>query len=537
MNARQFMNQPHLFADLSQDFLRISRGGESIELPLDREVDGSLTDSCKREITARLQSFISRKSWQPRARVYCGIGARGVSLRRLFLPTGNADEVEKLLPFQIEREFPLPPDQLAWGAQPLKSADPRFKPVNGKTEFLVVAVKKRALEEYAAILADAGAVTTFTLAALNRTYVCPQPAGTYSVLAIERNYSELITIDAGMPVAVRVLPWGKENLALSEQTTRASTGAVLVASDPVASFGGTVPPVPQPAANGLDTLVGLLGTQSLGRALYLTGLSDLPDSSGCTTQLASRLGNGIECRAVEVSKLPGASCAVMGLQRAVDGQSGSPPLVLQLKQVRGKSKLPPQEQLKWAGIAAGLLLLALLLPYAEALLLKTHLANKLLAIKSDQTRLAVIDRELDFLQYLQANQPPYLDAMLVLAKSAPQGTRFDSVSMNRRGEITLRGSLRDGQQVADLRSKLIASGFFASVAVEEQAPTPDRQKVNVRMTAQWKPVGERISPPAEPAAASAQQKPHSMSQPSVQMPASAPPGPGPSSAPPRETKR
>jgi hypothetical protein len=536
MNARQFMNQPHFFADLGQDFLRISRGADSIELPLDRAVDGSLTDSCKKEITARLQSFIARKSWQPRARVYCGIGARGVSLRRLFLPTGNADEVEKLLPFQIEREFPLPPDQLAWGAQPLKSGDPRLKPANGKTEFLVVAVKKRALEEYAAILADAGAVTTFTLAALNRTYVCPQPPGTYSLLAIERNYSELITIDAGIPVAVRVIPWGHDNLALPEPTTRASTAAVLVASDPAASFGGTLPPAPQPPATGLDTLVGLLGAQSLGCALYLTALSELSDLSGCAAQLSNRLGNGIECRAID-SNRPGASAAVLGLQRAVESQSGSPPLVLQLNQVRGKSKLPPQEQLKWAGIAAALLLLALLLPYAEALLLKTHLANKLLAIKSDQTRLAVIDRELDFLQYLQANQPPYLDAMLVLAKSAPQGTRFDSVSMNRRGEVTLRGSLRDGQQVADLRSKLIASGFFSSVAVEEQAPSPDRQKVNVRMTAQWKPVGERISPPAEPAAASTQQKPQSMSPPSVQMPASTPPGPGPSSTPTREIKR
>jgi hypothetical protein len=151
----------------------------------------------------------------------------------------------------------------------------------------------------------------------------------------------------------------------------------------------------------------------------------------------------------------------------------------------------------------------------------------LASTKTDQARLPVIGRELDFLQYLQANEPPYLDAMLVLAKAAPQGTHFDSISMNRRGEISLRGSLRDGQQVAELRTKLIASGFFGYVAVEEQAPTPDRQKVNVRMTAQWKATGSRVSPPPEPVGTSS--PPHSVVFP---MPSGPPPEAMPSGPPP-----
>ena len=73
--------------------------------------------------------------------------------------------------------------------------------------------------------------------------------------------------------------------------------------------------------------------------------------------------------------------------------------------------------------------------------------------------------------------------------------------MNRRGELSLRGSMRDSTQVVDFRSKLIASGFFANVAVEEQTPTPDRQKVNVRISGQWKPAAARgglaIGPTAE----------------------------------------
>ena len=64
--------------------------------------------------------------------------------------------------------------------------------------------------------------------------------------------------------------------------------------------------------------------------------------------------------------------------------------------------------------------------------------------------------------------------------------------MNRRGEISLRGSMQDAQQVTDFRAKLMDSGFFDRVTVEEQVPTPDRQKVNVRITAQWKPIDKRV---------------------------------------------
>jgi hypothetical protein len=52
--------------------------------------------------------------------------------------------------------------------------------------------------------------------------------------------------------------------------------------------------------------------------------------------------------------------------------------------------------------------------------------------------------------------------------------------------------MQNAQQVTDFRAKLIDSGFFERVTVEEQVPTPDRQKVNIRITAQWKPVEKRI---------------------------------------------
>ena len=73
--------------------------------------------------------------------------------------------------------------------------------------------------------------------------------------------------------------------------------------------------------------------------------------------------------------------------------------------------------------------------------------------------------------------------------------------MNRRGDLSLRGFMRDSQQVVDFRSKLINSGFFSNVVVEEQNPTPDRQKVILRISAQWKQSPGRDSPAIAPPAA------------------------------------
>jgi hypothetical protein len=157
----------------------------------------------------------------------------------------------------------------------------------------------------------------------------------------------------------------------------------------------------------------------------------------------------------------------------------------------GRAQVQSESLRKWAVLAVALALGLLVWPYAEALALKPVLKRRFSALTADIGRLGTIDRELEFLQFLKQNQPPYLDALFIFSKAAPPGARVDSMTMNRRGEVSVRGSARDGQQVADFRSKLIASGFFSSVTLEEQTPTPDRQKVNIRMTATWKPLAER----------------------------------------------
>ena len=156
--------------------------------------------------------------------------------------------------------------------------------------------------------------------------------------------------------------------------------------------------------------------------------------------------------------------------------------------------------------------------------MKPRLAKKLAALKADTRRLPLIDRELGFLQALKQNQPPYLDALYLLSKSAPQGSRLDSLAMNRRGDLSWRGSMRDSSQVSDFRTKLIDSGFFTNVVVEEQTPTPDRQKVTVRMAAQWKSATARAALAIGPTPAEIEKAKNSKDAPAGNLPPGFPPG-------------
>src|SRR5271165_4510424 len=303
MNVMELMNPAHFFMEISQDSIQAFNGTAGLELSLERQADGRLTEACKNELTPQLQRFINRKSWQPRARVFCAIGARGVSLRRLSLPAASKEELRRLLPLQIESEFPLPPEQLAWGWLSLRPMPTRPNGPNGKQDLLVVAVKIDGLEEYANILSTCGASPVFTLGALARSYFCPQPPGAYAVLAVERNYSELILLEGGVPIAVRVLSWGRENLANVQQRTRGNShdpvAGLLDSASPEATFGGSAAVSSGlEQADALDPLARLINAQSVGRKVYLTGIDDRHTGFDFATQLANRLGNRVECQTV-----------------------------------------------------------------------------------------------------------------------------------------------------------------------------------------------------------------------------------------------
>src|SRR2546422_773002 len=131
-----------------------------------------------------------------------------VPLRRLKLPAASNEEGQRLLRLQIEREFPLAPDALAWGSCRVEQA----ATTDGKQELLVAAVKKEVVEDYAQVLSGCAATPLFTVAALARSRVCPSSVDSYALLDIGRQHSELLVFTHGVAESIRILAWGGENI-------------------------------------------------------------------------------------------------------------------------------------------------------------------------------------------------------------------------------------------------------------------------------------------------------------------------------------
>jgi len=495
---------PPCYLEIGQSTLRALHAEEGLELPLERLPNGRLTAACRQHVTLSLQGLVRKKAWQPRTRVFCAISARGVSLRRLTLPATTKDNLQGVLLLQLETEFPIPPDEMAWGYRRLGESQPPQNGSPGQQQFLIVAVKKEVIEEYSEILSTCGVSPLFTLAALARETICPQLPATHSILDIGRYHSELISFENGLPATVRILAWGGESI------TRAIEQKLGVSHDEAEKLkiklgqpaqGDEEPGQKAQRAidNALDSLAGLLKSQQTGEKIYLTGRS--ARIKALAPGLTQKLASAARCESLELEPAAGRSAAILGLRTAAEQGNGRSPLIIQAKQTNGTPGIARPAPWKWVGLAASLALALFLLPYLEALVLKSYLSGKLAAIKADRGRLAMIDGEWGFLQYLKQNQPPYLDALYVLAKAAPPGARIDSVSMNRRGDVSFRASMQNPQQVSDFRSKLIDSGFFAHLAVEEQAPVLNQPKLNLRISAQWKPLSVRqtlaLAPTAE----------------------------------------
>jgi hypothetical protein len=526
MNWLSTLNGGSLYAEIRQRSLRILYGGENLVIPIERQPTGRLTDASKHAATQALRTLLKKKNWQPRARVFCAIEARGVSLRRLSLPASANGDLERVLRLQIESEFPLPPESLAWGYSRIETEKRAalqrgaVAKSNGKNDYVVVALKKELLDDYTSLFVDAGITPVFTIAALARSQVSPKASKSYAVLDIGRSQSELISFTDGNPDSLRVLSWGGETI------TRAIEQKLSVSAEQAESLklqcqdsmpnGEVGQKLHETIRDSLVILAKSLTANWSGEILYLTGRgSRYPEMS---ERLAELIPGLLRCERLEGTE-EGPTTAILGLKDSAESDTPLP-IVLRRRNGRGGDLRAGSSQgafnwlavakaeireiaaqpalMKWARLAILLAVCIIVFPYAQAFLLKPFLAKKLARIRAESGRLAVIDRELTFLQYLKNAQPPYLDALTVLANAAPPGTRFDSLSINRRGELALKGNIGNAQQVVDFRTKLIKSAYFSSVTVEEQTPSPDRQRMTVRILAQCRPAGARPPVKVEP---------------------------------------
>ena len=491
MKALKFINSPTIYVEIGQSSMKVLDGNDGLELSLERLENGRLTPLCAERLTASLRVFLKKHSWRSKLRAVCAIGARGVSLRRLTLPNAASDEdLERLLSLQIEREFPLSPDELAWGYSKLGAAE------NG-TEVLVAAVKKDVIEQYAQLLGDSGLTPSFTLSALARGLLCSR-ASTFSILDVGRNHSELISFRDGTPESIRVFAWGGENITAAIEkklgVSRAEAEkAKLSRTEPVTN-GEAKQNVSSLIAHEIDGFAKSIPTNALGEHVFLTGGGTRLDDFA--NRLVGAKGNGTRCERLETVDGEGRSAAIVGLC-LFDAKPGRmQPLLLRPRSVAEEARNAAPSTVKWALLAAALVIACVSLRYAEALINKPRLTRRLAEVKAYRDSLPRIERELLLFEYMRTNQPAYIEPLFALAGNAPPGTRIDSINMNKRGELALRATMKDPQQVVQMRSKLIESGLFSSVVVEEQTPSSDRQKLSVRMHGQWKVTGSIADPPA-----------------------------------------
>jgi Tfp pilus assembly PilM family ATPase len=536
MNGLRLFNSHPCFAELGQSSLTILKGEEWLNVPLERLPNGRLTAVCKEQVTDRLKALFKHSPWQPRPRVLCALGARGVSLRRLSLPPASKESIPRLLQLQIESEFPLPPDELAWGYRPLPAARSPGNGDPGRQEFLVAALRKESVEEYADIFAAGGAQAAFTLGALARSYLCAQSGASHAMLDIGSTQSELSCFENGLLASIRIIPWGEETItqALAERlgVSREKAQRLDLERKP-GGVAERAPGIDAALAAAFDSLADCLNGQVKARRIFLTGRSAFHDE--VAAHLNQRLASALTCDPLSQPAGPGPSAAVLGLKTATRNGGTNSLLLLQPRPGTHNARLTQPVPWKLVRVAAILICCLAALPYLQAFALKPFLSRKLASLNADRARLPLIDHELSFLQELKQSQPPYLDALYLLARAAGPGTKIDSLSMNRRGELSLRGSIQGSQQVTDFRSKLIESGFFSNVTVDDQTPAagpggapggPGGPKLTVRITAQWKPLTARMGLAIGPSAEEIEKAKTRVRDPQPPMPPMMPGGPG-----------
>lgn len=430
----------HLYIEFKEESVHAVTGEHGFDLPLEREPSGRVTSASMNRMAEALRGFAQSHSRVGRT-AYCSIPARGVSLRRLSIPANANGEAARLLPLQLEAQLPIAPTELAWGFESLGTS---HSGSNGfLSEFLVAAVRKQFLEDYENVVRSAGLVPRFHIAALTRTALCQSPLLSGAMVEVESARAEVTIFDGRGAAAVRTL-------------------------DP------------------RDSSVPDLGAKIAFSSSHASGQK-------LASELAARWQRGSTSEIVPCPDGAGVTPANAGLRKLVE--SGRATLALDAQDAPVKAVRSGASS-KWAIAAGLLLLLALAFRYAEASLYQGRISRQLRDVSEYRQKLPNLDRELSFLQFIKTNQPPYLDALAAVAAAAPSGTHVDTVSLIRRGELSLRGSVQDPQGPANFRAKLIESGFFTRVVIEDQTPVDNNQKMNFRLSAQVKPDGARPLPTA-----------------------------------------
>ena len=427
-----------MYIEFSENAAHIASDERTLDIAIERDAAGALTTEAADSVRGALKLFAKNPGLE---QAICLLPARGVSIRRISLPAASRDDIERLLPLQIDAQFPLSSEELAWGYSPLIARIPSSE--GTMKELLVAAVKKDSLQQYRDIISSAGFEPLFGIAALAREGVCAQRPAHSALLEVGNKVSELVTFDESGPATLRVVGVGGESASVEPVlTTLRSNGAV--------------------------------------EKIFVSGKAAAIWSARITPQIPAE----------PLPVASGQSTAISGLRESM--RRGAEPLLIHANRESVSMQRAPA-QWRWAAAACALLLVSIGLRYADPIVRKARVSATIADLEARRAKLPKVDKEAAFLNFIHTNQPNYLEIVNALASAAQPGMKLDALTISRRGELALRGSSQGGAQAATtLRSKMIDSGYFASVVIDEQTPNQqNQQQVNFRMTALVRPESER----------------------------------------------
>ena len=515
------MKARRLAVDIGYSSLKVLAGESGIEVRLERAGGGYLTPACREEVVRKVRSFLGRSARMPRA--LCALPSRGISFRRFSVPKTSRDETERLLAFQVEKELPLPAERIAWtyeihagrnGAAAEKNGRGK-DPTNALREVVFAAMRREILDDYEALIRAAGLSPAFTVGALAAARICRPVEGPWCLLDLGRTHSELLFLDGERPIAVRTIFWGGASVteavarsfgideaeaeSIKKRWAESARGDFIV-TDPLS--GDSVAAAAHESLRSLgklvrDALQGDVFSASIARpaSIRLVGGSALLPT--VAPQIQEALGEGIEVTAIEVQPGPGRSAVTVGLAGAEQEGTDFPLTFVSAARRRD----PARKKLRlsssfWIGAAATLAVASLGMRYGLPIVRLPGLHGRLEAAREQLSSLPNIDRELGFLDLVSSSQTPFLEALVALSQSAPQGTLLESLSMTRQGEVAIQGKASSFESANEFRAKLARSGWFGQIVIQDQAPSKEQGRVEFRMSARLKPGAPPVPVPS-----------------------------------------
>ncbi|MDC0325317.1 hypothetical protein OAM01_01005 [bacterium] len=446
-------------------------------ISLQRDEKGQLTPDSLAEVSTAIRQCMGSVSPQS-IDCICAIGSGGLSLRTMELPFVKEAAFQNLLELQIEKEWPLSPDELAWGFVRLDEVKEGSDSVDAHSSKLAVAaVKKSLFHHYDEIVRACGLQPRWTLSACAGLLITETEGSQNNwLLDLRSSVSDLIELQGGIPVSLQHLNWGWDNFEarLQRYFKEETKFSPEVIQKRLQEIEDTT------LLEWLGPIIeGLSGADNGGPIIVAGEEVRAP----IVQSILQRTMPGREVKCSLVASSPAASLPLQVFSQHHKLLETAPLITLKKGDVSSEPvQVAHIPYLRWAAMLIMLVIVALLARRIEPSLRSSKLEGQLIEYREQKNFLPEIDRELSFLEHVQQKTIPYMDLVGLLAAKSVSGFQLESLEMSSDRRVQVRGSLPQNAHPEDLRAKLLESGWFEQVVLDEQTPDKNKRNVTVRVS-------------------------------------------------------